>query len=264
MEQRIYTGSDAMTLKLPVTAYGEQTLRVIVKDAFQEKTVLTDVVKTISGNYNFFVMMPLCRKYVDVIIVNDEDNSDAGFVYNGFKKMALVRRMSDVDFSTFRLKEYIRFIQHFSYNAGVLPVNDKNNPKSFYHSENKNFWIKYLPVITDAGTGQEIETPARIATDGSFIEVSQKYIMDYSVPMRVSILLHEYSHPFVNENPSDEIEADLNGLFIYLALGYPRMEGGQAWCEVADNTPTDENVERVRIVEQFIKDFDKNKMVIYQ
>lgn len=264
MEQRIYTGSDAMTLKFSVTTNGEQTLRLIVKDAFQEKTVLTDVVKSINGNYNFFVMMPLCRKYVDVIIVNDEDNSDNGFVYNGYKKMYLVRRMSDVDFSTFRLREYIDFIQRFSYNAGVLPVNDPNNAKSFYHSSNKNFWIKYLPVITDAVTKQEIETPARIATDGSFIEVSQKYFMDYSVPMRVSILLHEYSHPFVNENPSDEIEADLNGLFIYLALGYPRMEGGQAWCEVADNTPTDENVERVKIVEQFIKDFDKNKMVIYQ
>lgn len=280
MKQRIYTGSEAMTLKIPVTTKGEQNIRVIVKDSEQENTILTDVIKTVNGQYNFFVMMPLCRKYVDLIIVNDDDGSDNGFTYNGKKgkgkdqgkgndndtlqKMHLIRRMNDIDFSSYKLKEYIRFIQQFCYNCGVLAVNDPKKASNFYHSDGKNFWIKYLPVIINAETGQEEDTPARIAQDGSFIEVSQKYFINYTVPMRMAVLLHEYSHPFINKNPNDETEADLNGLFIYLALGYPRMEGGQAWCDVAYNSPTEENVQRVEMVTKFIEHFDNTKMVIYK
>jgi len=255
------------------TAQGRQDIRIIVKDSDQANTVLTDRYQTVSGDFNFFVRMPLCKKFVDVIMVNDADGSDSTFTYTGYKKLMLERRLIDIDFTSYNLNEYITFIQKFCYNCGTLRVNNAGNDNDFYCSENKNalgiktgkphFHIKYLPSITDAETGEELQTPARIATDGSFIEVSQKYFVGYAVPARIAVLLHEYSHPFVNSDPDDEEEADMNGLFIYLALGYPRIEGGQAWCDVAAVTPTDQNVKRVGNVEQFITDFDKTKMVIF-
>ena len=44
-----------------------------------------------------------------------------------------------------------------------------------------------------------------------------------------------------HENIDDEIEADLNGLLIYLGLGYPRIEGYQAFLDVFQVNPTEAN-----------------------
>jgi hypothetical protein len=49
--------------------------------------------------------------------------------------------------------------------------------------------------------------------------------------MRFAILCHEFSHFYVNDNMDDESEADINGLLIYLGLGYPRIEGYQAFLD---------------------------------
>jgi hypothetical protein len=263
MIQKIYTGYDAMTLKISVSTQGEQDITLIVRDSEQSNTVLTNRGRTINGAYDFYVRMPLVRKYCDIIIVNSADGSDSSFKYLGCEKVHLEKRLDVIDFSTYYLNSYIRFIQKFCYNAGVLRCNNPNDDNDFYRSEDWRFLIKYLPVIVDYQSGEELTTPARISCNTGIIEVSQKYFIDYTVPMRMATLLHEYSHPFVNADPDDESEADLNGLIIYLGLGYPRIEAAEAWCEVFMNSPTDQNQERIRIIKQFIDDFENNKVVFY-
>lgn len=251
-----------MTLKITVSTNSEQELRLIIKDANQANTILTDRVAKVNGSFDFLIGMPLCRDYVDVIVINESDNgSDSGFIYEGFKKLPLVKRMDVIDFSKYNLSSYIKFIQKFCYNAGVLATNNVNNERDMYHDGNWRFFIKYVPFITDYQTGAEIETPARISVDNGLIEVSQKYFINYTVPMRIACLLHEYSHPFINENPDDESEADLNGLLIYLGLGYPRYEAVEAWCTIFGEYQSDENMERIAIIQQFVEDFDNNKIV---
>lgn len=262
MIQRVYTGNDAMTLKISVTTQGEQEIRLIIEDAEQANTILTDRLALVDGNFVFLIGLPLCQKYVNIIVVNESDGgSDNYFTYDGFEKTGLVKRMDIIDFSKYNLSSFIKFIQKFSYNAGVLRTNDPNNDKDYYRDDNWAFFIKYLPVIRDYETGQECDTPARISVDNGLIEISQKYFLNYTVPMRMACLLHEYSHPYVNENPDDESEADLNGLIIYLGLGYPRYEAMEVWCQVFENTDTEQNMERIAIIEKFIEDFDNNKIV---
>ena len=94
MIQKIFTGIESMTLKVSVSTQSEQDIRLIVRDSNQANTVLTDRFATINGNYDFYVMMPLCRNYVDLIIVNDKDGSDSSFTYNGFKKVHLDMRQT--------------------------------------------------------------------------------------------------------------------------------------------------------------------------
>lgn len=262
MVHKIYTGNAAQTLKISVTTNGPQDIRITVADSEQENTVLTDRVKTINGTFDFFVRLPLCRKYVNVFLSNDADGSDTGFTYNGFKKEALERRLTEIDFNSYHLREFIYFFQKFCYNAGVLRANDPGNDNDFYRSDKWHFFIKYLPVIIDYQNGQELATPCRVADNG-LIEISQKYFLNYTVPMRFAVGCHEYSHPFVNENPDDESEADLNGLTIYLGLGYPRIEANEAWGEVFEACPSDQNVERQAIIQQFITDFESKKMVMW-
>ncbi len=262
MIQKIYTGNAAMTLKVSVTTTSPQDIRIMVEDSDQEDTVLTDRVKSINGSFDFYVRMPLCRKYVNLYLTNDADGTDNGFTYNGFEKMHLERRLAEIDFSTYHLREFIKFYQKFCYNAGVLRVNDPGNDNDFYRSNGWHFFIKYLPVIIDYKTGAELTTPCRVAENG-LIEISQKYFLNYTVPMRFAVGCHEYSHPFANEDPDDESEADLNGLTIYLGLGYPRIEANEAWGEVFEANPSDQNVERQEIIQQFITDFESKKMVMW-
>lgn len=253
-----------MTLKITVSTTSQQELRLIVRDSDQVNTVLTDRLAKVNGTFVFYIGLPLCRKYVDLIIVNYGDNeSDYGFVYHGFKKQGLVKRMDVIDFSNYHLDSYIKFIQKFCYNAGVLRTNNPLNPGDLYKDDGGYFFIRYVPAITDYETGQELTTPARISIDDGLIEVSQRDFINYTVPMRMACLLHEYSHPYVNDNADDESEADLNGLMIYLGLGYPRYEAAEAWCSIFDNCQTDENMERIAIIQQFIKDFDNNKIVFH-
>ena len=78
----------------------------------------------------------------------------------------------------------------------------------------------------------------------------------------MAILLHEFSHFYLNEKIDDEMEADLNGLLIYLGLGYPRIEAYQAFLETFKEKPTQLNKARYDLINKFINDFEKMNMVI--
>jgi hypothetical protein len=60
----------------------------------------------------------------------------------------------------------------------------------------------------------------------------------------------------------NESEADINGLLIYLGLGYPRIEAFQAFLEVFKDSPSQQNKKRYDRINNFIRNFEKNKMVI--
>lgn len=277
MRDKIFTNFDAMTLKVMISLNQDMDVRLIVRDSDQQDTVLTDRVRSLGpGEQFFFVRMPLCRKYVDVIIQN-EAGGDAGITYKGCKKLPLERRLDVVDFNNaFHLNEFINFIQQFCYNAGVLRTNDPDNDNDYYISQGKNFLIKYLPSIIDYETGQQISTPARISNDSAIvnvngfnfkvehvIEVSREDFLPYTVPMRMATLTHEYSHPYMNEDPNDESEADINGLWIYLGLGYPRIDAAEAWCNIFTQADTEENIQRIAIIKQFIDHFEERQVVFY-
>ena len=79
----------------------------------------------------------------------------------------------------------------------------------------------------------------------------------------MAILLHEFAHFYLNKNIDDETEADLNGLLIYLGLGYPRIEGYEAFLQVFEGSPTAENKKRYDVINEFIQNFEKKKFVMY-
>ena len=119
-----------------------------------------------------------------------------------------------------------------------------------------------METIESSKTGKTLKTPARISKVNGRIQVSKDAFENYTVPMRMAILLHEFSHFYLNDNMDDEIEADLNGLLIYLGLGYPRIEGYQAFLEVFQDSPSQQNKNRYDIINKFIKDFENKKIVM--
>ena len=122
------------------------------------------------------------------------------------------------------------------------------------------FLIEYLPTIIDRN-GKRLSTPARISRTTGRIQVSKEKFDKYTLPMRFAILCHEFSHYYLNEDINDETEADLNGLLIYLGLGYPRIEAHQSFLEVFIGTPSVQNKERYDKINTFITNFDNKKMI---
>lgn len=123
----------------------------------------------------------------------------------------------------------IAFIEKFARKAGRLPAR-----RTYYHN-GANFKIEMLPVIRK-DDGKEHPTPARIHVDAPIMQVSKKHFDKMTIPQRVAILTHEYSHNFMNYNKDSEFEADGNMVDLYKGLGYGKLEAVYAFANVMSDT----------------------------
>ena len=145
--------------------------------------------------------------------------------------------------------DFIRFAEEFAARASYASAGG-----SVYTSDDGKFKIKYLNVIKD-NTGRELKTPARISRTTGIIEVSKEHFASYTIPMRMAILLHEFSHFYVNADAASEIEADLNALAMYLERGYPTVDAYNVFTTVFAESPSQQNKERFDQIDRFIKSY---------
>ena len=128
-----------------------------------------------------------------------------------------------------------------------------------------HFIVDYYNQIVDwQSTWLPLTTPARVGHTSGIIEVSRKHFLTYTVPMRILILLHEFSHKYLNHKigraTSDEVAADINALYIYLAHGFPDLEAHQAFLYVFKDANNAENARRYRVINDFITKFNEGKI----
>jgi hypothetical protein len=261
MNYRLNTRYDEMCLVITVAV--KQSCEVVIKIHAEDKPkiVFTDRWATVRDKKTFYVRLPITSENIiisvyDKKIGNLPKGQDKNITILEVNKTPLEKRLDVVDIKNMTVANFVDFAQRFSYNAPYLSANKT------YQSDNGEFLIEYLPVIVSANTGKELSTPARISRLTGRIQVAKKHFDDYTVPMRFAILCHEFSHFYVNDDIDNESEADINGLLIYLGLGYPRIEGLQAFYEVFKETDSQQNLKRMKIIEKFVMDFEKNKMVL--
>lgn len=208
----------------------------------------------------FFVRMPVSPQTALVYVYNEDNGNlpvgmDNTLEVQSITKEQLDKKLDVIDFSNPLVRSFVTFATRFTYNAGTLPSGD-------YVSDDKRFMIKYPAIIQDDGIEQS--TPARIDIDTGIIEVSKRHFLDYTVPNRMAILLHEFSHVYLNDNIDDEVEADLNGLLIYLGLGYPRIEAFEVFAQTFLGTPTEQNKMRYDRIKEFIDNFENYNTFLYE
>lgn len=260
MIYRLPTRYEEFTLLIKVKTDKPEKIHLKVSDADQKNTVFTDRWKTVNGECSFYVRMPISGKISLINIYNErigQDKEDNSFGVVEIKKIPLEKRLDVLDFTNNDLRSFINFCTRFCFNAGVLS-------SGTYKSSDGRFKIEYLPTIISSKSGKELQTPARINKDSGVIQVSQKKFTPDTVAMRMAILLHEYSHFYVNKDIDNESEADLNGLLIYLGLGYPRFEGHEAYLKTFISTPTEMNKVRYDKIKSFIDNFEKNNYIVYE
>lgn len=155
--------------------------------------------------------------------------------------------------------EFYNFAVQFSENAAILKAG--NNKPQVYVSDNGKYHIHYYDVIKDRKAKKMLSTPARIGHQTGTIEVSKKYFLKYTVPMRLIILLHEYSHKFknptINRPIGYETGADINALSIYLGRGWSEVEAERAFLTVFRGANNESNHKRYKILHDFIGKYSK-------
>ena len=256
-EIEVYIGSQPTTLIIPIETAQEHKIGIRVRSTEHENTVFVDRYKTIFGGVDIEVGMPIAPEKVIVEVYNMSGGlvpMRGGFRVGKILQKPLQALSKCINYSNPRIQSAIPFLEQFSAITGYSEAGGK-----VYYDKTFEFVIKYLDSIPEAP-----ETPARIHAEKGFIEVSAEYFRSYTIPMRMAVLLHEFSHYWLNRDIDSETEADLNGLALYLSLGYPKISAFNSFTRVFMNAPTKANKERMEIIKTFISNFDEGNPPSFQ
>ena len=253
MNFKLWTRYAPCMIKVVVKTSSPQTIVLKVFDPSQANTVFTDRTKEVNGTQELFVRLPLAPNTLQLSIYNEKNGnlpkgSDSTFEVVKIEKEDLDITLPQTKMDTFSVRNFVGFAQKFAYNAGWVA-----SPR-YYMSSVGGYKIEYLPFIINS-KGDKMATPARISTKNGRIQVSQESFRDMTVPMRMAIILHEYSHFYLNSDIANETEADLNGLTIYLGLGYPIREAYEAFAKTFIGYPSEQNKVRYDIINRFIREY---------
>ncbi len=239
-------------------------ITITAKDFHKRNTYYISRAGTVDGYREFELKFPQTPKAMTISIYNEKNGNykgseDKSFVITKFevKKLKTCQLWANKDLASF-----IKFAQEFSANASIVSAGDFK--PSIYRSDDGKFCIDYFHKIRDRKTKQYVGTPARIGHNSGIIEVSKSAFEQYTVPIRMVVLLHEFSHkwmnPLTNKEISDETAADINALNIYLSLGYPSIEAQYAFLQIFKGANNEFNHKRYVILDDFIKKFSEGQL----
>ena len=267
------------TNKVPFTIIiGIQTkvpleIRLQAKDSQKPATYYVNRKGVVNGYREFELKFPQVPENMIVNVFNIangnyKDDEDKSFVVTKFEAKPLKTNpiwMNEQDAS------FIKFAQFFCDNASVLtasiPSGDGIIRPSVYRSNEYQFTFDYYNQILDRKTQKVVNTPARIGHNSGVIEISKECFLRYSVPMRMIILLHEYSHKWKNPENGRKIGyetgADIAALNMYLSLGYSDLEAHQAFLTVFRGANNAVNKHRYLIIKDFISKYKSGNLPKY-
>lgn len=223
-------------------------------------TVYFDSDAEIDGINQFNIRLP---KFPDTGVLLEIYNEENGHINNDPTfRVGKDRRIEELDIPLKTIKDnsaasFAKFAYDLSEDAGFIPA--KN---SIYVSPDGKFRVDYKDVIRD-DKGRELATPARVNANTGIIEISKKYFLRFSVFGRFAILWHEWAHVYKNSVPEDEKMADKWAISYYLGLGCPKIEILRVFLKTFQNTPSDLNVERYNLLEDFAKNWDASYIKKY-
>ena len=242
-----------LTLQFDFRTAKKIKVRLIVKDKFKPNTFFCNRFKTIYGSETIDVRMPQTSQILSVVIFNEVTKDSEGIRVHWHPKHLDIK-LDSFDYKNRDIQEFIEFAQNFSYQAGY------STESAVVGGSRGQFAIRYDNVLYDK-EGHPVNTPARIGADTGVMEVSRTKFRDYTIPMRMIILLHEFSHFWRNSDKHDEEEADMHALNIYLGLGYPKHEALVAFATVFLGADTPMNRERYKKIEKYVTEFNHNAYV---
>lgn len=241
-------------LYIRITCSGNKKFRVCASESGKPHSKYSDRVIKIEGERVVHMSFPVSPKEL-VIEIADMANLQA----NDFKVQLIEGPLQTYNiYLDEQAKSFVKLAQDFSQICGYQPATEMGR---MFQNNSGEFRIKFFDVIRSRG--QVISTPARIGHKTGIIEVAKAKFDNYTVAMRMIILLHEFSHVYRNPNIGlpidDEIGADINALYIYLGLGYSKVDAICVFANVFLKAQTDGNIERMRKIYNYIQRFENEE-----
>jgi hypothetical protein len=198
MVKNILLNDKPTKLKIVIETTYREKIWIKVKDAHRKNTYYTKRYGFVEGKQDFYVLMPQAPMEASVVVYNDTNGlMRADNSFRVLEVKALDYKVPKPNFSK-KTQAFVKFAQEFCDECGYLSSSQKGD---IYTSNNGRFRIDYFDVIKNS-SGSVIKTPARISQISGKIEVSAEQFRTFTIPMRMAILLHEYSHFYLNKNPS--------------------------------------------------------------
>lgn len=255
MRLDVKTGNRSCIVKFAVRPNSPKRIRLVAIDPDAPLTRYTDRFVNLKHERQFEMRFPVTPKNLSIFVTNADGKGDSGLMVG---KAKIEWKRACTTFMDTKASSFIRFIEDFNQKASYLK-------QGIYKSKTNEFLIKYLPTIIDYKTGKKLNTPARIGHETGNIEVAIDKWMTYTFPMRMCILLHEYSHKYLNQKIgraiNDEVAADINALYLYLGMGYPAIDARLVFAYVFYGNQSDLNKKRMNIIDDYINQFQEGKVI---
>lgn len=257
MEQVWETNNRALRLNVSIKCSGKCLFRVTAEDVkpfsfYVNRQIIVEGYRTIN------LCLPVTPKSLK-IKVNAVENGK-------FEKSDFIVKIEEDKLKTYDVKidqETKEFLDLAVYFSQVCGFEQPNINGRIFQTKGGKYNIKYFPKIVDFKTGQVLNTPARIGHTTGIIEVSQASMLKYTIAQRMVILLHEFSHKYKNPKQgrsiSDETGADLNALYLYLGVGFSKVDAIFVFANVFLKAQTPSNLDRMRKIMEYIKRFENGE-----
>jgi hypothetical protein len=246
------TGKRKLALDVTIKCEGVCRFRVVASDKDNKKTNYADRTIEVNGYRTIYLSFPVSPDQTR-ITVTPLDNTKDFLVDIKEKNLKTYQIHLDNEASKF-----VKFAQEFTQVSGY----SQGSPQGrFFRTKDGYFNIRYYPIIQDKG--KPSTTPARIGHRSGIIDVSKFHFDRYTIPMRMCILLHEFSHkyrnPKIDLEISNEVGADLNALYIYLGMGYSKVDAIFVFANVFLKAQSQGNMVRMRKIMDYIKRFENEE-----
>jgi hypothetical protein len=245
-----------MSLHITILCSGTKKLRVWAEELGKKDSKYADRIITVSKSRTIHFNFPVSPKNLFIGCLNVQNIADKDFEVI-IKEEPLQTYNIAMDSDT---QQFVQMAIKVSQTIGFAPPPPNG---ILYQSPDAMFNIKNVPMITDKMSGQVIGTPARIGHSSGLIEVAYARFKSYTIPMRLMILLHEFSHKYRNPKIglkiNNEFGADINGLYIYLGIGFSKIDAICVFAEVFLKAQTDGNIQRMRKIQDYIKRFENQE-----
>ncbi len=245
-----------MTLYITILCKGKKCFRIWAEEYEKRHSKYADRVINVENGRTIHFKFPVTPDKLFLACFNVNNPKDKDFE-------VIIQENPLEYYNIFIDKETKKFVSlaiQFSQLAGyTIPSKDGIN----FQDEDRQFLISYTPQIVDKLDGRVLNTPARIGHNTGRIEVSYDKFRRYTIPMRFCILMHEYSHKYRNPKIgleiSNEFGADINGLYIYLGLGFSKIDAICVFANVFLKAQTDSNIQRMRKIQDYIRRFEREE-----
>lgn len=254
--QRYNSDNRTFSLFITITCSGKKSFRVWAETYNKKNSRYADRVIEVDGSRMIHINFPTSPTDLFLGILNAQEPTDEGFqVVTMEAPLQTYNIWLDDD-----TKQFLKLATTFSDVCGYSAASDNGR---IFRTATGKFNIKYFNVIRDYKSGQAMNTPARIGHRTGIIETAKVKFDSYTVGMRMIILLHEFSHKYKNPKMgleiSNEIGADINALYIYLGLGYSKIDAICVFANVFLKAQTKSNIERMRKIMEYIQKFENQE-----